>query len=68
MYKRVYDFSPPHLILTMYSLGAEEPQPTTEHPKQNKTYKSTKQNTQIHKLTHKSKLQPPPIYNKTTHI
>ena len=36
--KRVYDF-PPHLNLTMFSLGAEETQPNTEIPKaQNKDY------------------------------
>jgi len=47
MYKKVYDFPPLHVNLTMSSLGAEEPQPTTKtHKTQNKhTY--TQANTQI---------------------
>jgi len=36
MCKRVNDFSPPHLNLTMFSLGAKEPQPIRKTPKNTK--------------------------------
>jgi len=49
--KRVYD-SLPHLNLTMFSVGAEEPQPRI---------KITKQDTNMYKLTDKSKTQSHPI-------
>ena len=59
MYKKVYDFPPLYLNLTMPSLGIEEPQLTTE------THK-TQTNPHIHKLTHKFKTQLHPTYTKTT--
>ena len=59
----------PHLNL-ISSLGVEEPNhnKNTQNTKQNKIHKSTKQNTHIQKLPHKSKRQPYLIDNKTTHI
>jgi len=60
MFRRVYNIPPSQLNLTMYSLGAEEPQPTKKHTKH-------KRDTHIHKLTHKPKTQPYPIDNKITH-
>jgi len=50
---------PPHLNLTMSSLGAGEPQPRTKIQKYK--IKEIKQGTNIDKLTLKSKTQPHPI-------
>jgi len=69
--QKVYDFPPLYPNLTLSSFGAKEPQPAQKARKtQNKTntHKSTKKNTYIHKVTHKSKSKAHPINNKTTNI
>ena len=52
----------------MSPLGVEEAQPMTKihktQTKQNKTHKSAKINTHIHKLIHKPKTQHEPIDNR----
>ena len=58
--------TPPHLNLTMSSLGAEGTQPRTKIQK-HKT-KKIKQDTKIDKLTLITKTQPHPINSNATHI
>jgi len=56
----------PYLNLTMSLLGAKETQPGLKVPKHK--IKKTKHDTNIYKLTHKTKKQPQQINQKTTHI
>jgi len=58
--------TPPLLNLTMFSLRAKVSQPTTKTQKYK--IKNTKQDTNIYKLTHKSKIPPQSSNYKLTHI